>query len=314
MAMDEVARHILVSGSNGDLSHLKLCWDTAVFSAENGIGPMASLQQAGDAIAVLARLESSAMKAIGSGVMVAPGLMLTATHVLEELDESNAIILTFVPSGDGRLWLPVSSSNARSSVSPSVIGPSVSLNSDIALVSCELASEAYAHHPLMLAPMTTDLSLPGQRLWAYGFRDGDVVGGASQITPYVSSGLVTQCFPNGRGSMFPTPCIEVDMEAYGGMSGGPVVNENGELVAIVSSSFDGGPTYATLIWDALRLNVTRSRGRSDSSAETIDLLTARDLGIAELRGAVSKDINGNVVIGLGEEAMNALALRKGGFA
>lgn len=304
--LDQPARSVLVSEPTVALSGLRLSWDTAMFSAEDGIGPMASLEQAGDAVAVLARMEDSGLKAIGSGVMVAPGLMLTATHVLEELQQGTALILTFVPDGEARLWLPTSSSNARARGAPNLIGPSTCIDSDISLVACDLASEAHARHPLMLAPMAIELPLPGQRLWAYGFRDGDIVDGTTLISPFVSSGLVSQCFPNGRGSMSPAPCIEIDMEAYGGMSGGPVVNDDGELVAIVSSSFDDGPTYAMLIWDALRLDTTRSVGLGNTTQERIDLLTARDLGVAQLRGVVSKDEYGNVEIGLQEEAMSVL--------
>lgn len=313
--MDQPVRSVRVSEPRVALGDLKLSWDTAIFSPEDGIGPMASLQQAGDAVAVLARLEDSGLKAIGSGVMVAPGLMLTATHVLEELKKGAALILTFVPDGEARLWLPASSSNARGRGEPNLLGPTACIDSDISLVACELASEAHARYPLMLAPMAIELPLPGQRLWAYGFRDGDIVDGTTQITPFVSSGLVSQCFPNGRGRMFPAPCIEVDMEAYGGMSGGPVVNDHGELVAIVSSSFDDGPTYATLIWDALRLGMTRAARPENIIQERIDLLTARNLGVAQLRGVVSKDEDGNVEIGLQEGAMSVLtALGEGGPA
>ncbi|WP_142916619.1 trypsin-like peptidase domain-containing protein, partial [Klebsiella pneumoniae] len=67
----------------------------------------------------------------------------------------------------------------------------------------------------------------------------------------VSSGLVTAAFPQGRGERMPAPCIEVEMDTMGGMSGGPVVDSDGNVIGVVSSSFDGGPSYVTLIWDAL---------------------------------------------------------------
>jgi len=40
----------------------------------------------------------------------------------------------------------------------------------------------------------------------------------------------------------PSRCLEVAMDTMGGMSGGPVVNDEGWLVGIVSSSFEGGCT------------------------------------------------------------------------
>lgn len=50
----------------------------------------------------------------------------------------------------------------------------------------------------------------------------------------VTSGLVTDCFPQGRGERMPASCIEVAMDSIGGMSGGPVVNDEGWLVGICS--------------------------------------------------------------------------------
>lgn len=310
--MTESSRTVRVAGPNPELASLALSWSTAMFTHEDGIGPMGSLQQAGDSVAVIARYTNGVLQAMGSGVMVAPGIMLTATHVLHELRDSDPIILTFVPNGEARLWLPQHSCNAshRENV---VVGPPSTLHSDLSMVSCDLYSEAHEGFPLMLAPMAIELPVPGQRLWAYGYRDGEIDEGATRLAPLVSSGVVSQCFPDGRGRMCPGPCVEIQMEAYGGMSGGPVVNENGDLVAIVSTSFEDGPTYATLIWDALRL---RASGLPEGiwSESDISLLEARDAGLARMQGEVHRSKEGTFVINLPDAEMQLVAAMKSGGA
>jgi hypothetical protein len=54
-----------------------------------------------------------------------------------------------------------------------------------------------------------------------------------------------------------------------------VVNDEGWLVGIVSSSFEGGPTYVTLIWDAMRLSVSGAPQSVWPEHET-DLFLGRD--------------------------------------
>jgi len=93
--------------ANPVLSDLKLSWKTTEFEAVDGIGPLSSLHQAGDAFVAVARLDDDGLTIEGSGVMVGPGLLLTATHVLDEFPKrgSGPLFITFLPNG-ARAWLP----------------------------------------------------------------------------------------------------------------------------------------------------------------------------------------------------------------
>jgi serine protease Do len=51
---------------------------------------------------------------------------------------------------------------------------------------------------------------------------------------YAGYGTVTAAHPTGRDHSNPTPVIEVEADWPGGMSGGPVFNESGEVVGLVS--------------------------------------------------------------------------------
>jgi hypothetical protein len=102
----------------------------------------------------------------------------------------------------------------------------------------------------------------------------------------------------------PAACIEVAMDTFGGMSGGPVANDAGYVIGVVSSSFDGGPSYVTLIWDVLRhsINLTApwlQRGR-------VTLLSARDIGLVNLKGNVKRSRRGDVVMTMTDAEMTQL--------
>ncbi|MDX6008770.1 S1 family peptidase [Cupriavidus necator] len=158
-----------------------------------------------------------------------------------------------------------------------------------------------------LAPLQIALPLVGERLWAFGYRHDARQDAAALITPLVTSGVVTAVFPQGRGERMPSACVEVAMDTKGGMSGGPVVNANGDLVGIVSSSFDGGPSYVTLIWEALRIKVS-SRLPSLALRGDIDLIAARELGLVKLKGEVKRSKRGDITMTLTEPECELLTV------
>jgi hypothetical protein len=288
---------VQITHANDALSDLEPSWKTAVFSEDDGIGSMDSLHQAGDALVAVAEFGEEGMTVHGSGVMVAPGVLLTATHVLDVFDRRGAgpVFCTFLPTGM-RAWLPI---DVITISGPSAFYHDRKVTSDLSLVSCTLNSEAHADQPLMLAPMQVALPLIGDRLWAMGFRHQHIDNGGTYVTPLVSSGLVTAAYPNGRGERMASPCFEVEMEAIGGMSGGAVVNADGLLVGIVSSSFDGAPTYVTLIWDALRMDVKPPIAKL-STHDKVSLFGAKAKNLAKIKGDVSRDPFGEVTFRMTE--------------
>ncbi|MCD2175971.1 trypsin-like serine peptidase [Rhizobium sp. C4] len=275
--------HVEITTENPALSALELSWGWAEFSAEDGLGPLGSMYEAGDALVAVARSDKDGMTIIGSGVMVAPGILLTATHVLQEFSPSSAgpLFLTFLP-GAARAWLPF---DVATISKQSEFDGDRKIYSDVSLVSCTLNSDALPEFPLGLATMQIALPLVGERLWAIGFRHQHIENGSTLVTPMVSSGLVTEAFPHGRGERLASPCFEVNMDTLGGMSGGAVVNSEGRLVGIVSSSFAGGPSYVTLIWEALRLE-TRGTIPKLKNEDRVSLLAAEKRGVAKLIGDV----------------------------
>lgn len=293
-----MSHSVRITHANPELANLKLSWATPVFTDEDSIGSLESLHQAGDAFVAVGMTGSEGMTIVGSGVMVAPGMVLTATHVIDEIEAAGEtpVLLSFLPDA-ARAWLPIGFSTLSG---PSAFYHDVTVSSDITLISCTLNCDSLAPAPLSLAPMRVALPLLGDRLWAIGFRHQDLQDGAAHISPMISSGIVTQAFPMGRGERMPSPCFEVSMETIGGMSGGAVVNAEGEVVGVVSSSPDGGPSYMTLIWDALRLRVAGPIPQL-SKTEKVSLLGAKAVSLARLAGDVDRNPWGEVTFNLSSE-------------
>jgi hypothetical protein len=300
-----LSHQVEISADNPDLERLKVSWRRPEFTTVDGIGPLDSLYQAGDAVAAIGGFFGDKLLSIGSGIMIGPGLMLTATHVLDEFPRagSGPVLLTLLPEGAARAWLPTAT--VTCSGKSEFMMHDRKVVSDLSVVSCSLNSDAHISHIVSFAPIELCLPLPGQRLWAVGFRQGKIEPGAAPVTPLVSSGLVTACYPHGRGDRMRSPCVEVAMEAQGGMSGGPVYNEDGFVVGIVSSSFDGGPTYVTLVWDALRLSIDSLPAEIWGSRPS-SLCEGKRSGLVKIRGNFKCDPYRNITLSLSDKEMRVL--------
>lgn len=190
---------------------------------------------------------------LGSGVLVAPGVVLTATHVvdpfLKRLADGKAAGVCFgITSQCGLIW------NIHKITSVPGI--------DITILGVVLASELPREMPIQLSAITTRSPKIGERLTICGFsatdmkqmtqREGMEVSGNT----WVCLGEVTQTYPLYRDTaMLPWPCVEIAVRSHGGMSGCPVYDHNGLLIGLLSSSLEGDDfnsvSYASLLWPAL---------------------------------------------------------------
>jgi serine protease Do len=89
----------------------------------------------------------------------------------------------------------------------------------------------------------------GERVLALGFPDLDAEGGSDErpISQYLygSFGEITDVEPADGARGRPWPVIRVAAEWPGGMSGGPVFNETGYVIGVVSTGIAGGTGTAT---------------------------------------------------------------------
>jgi hypothetical protein len=133
-------------------------------------------------------------------------------------------------------------------------------NTDLAILLLSYGSELPPENMFRMASITTRLPKIGEQVSMVGFTASDEeyplnpVGGYTVLGDVrVSVGTVTNRHYYGRDSiLIPWPAIEIESSASGGMSGGPVFDQHGFLVGIVSRSWSfGAPSYASLLWHAL---------------------------------------------------------------
>lgn len=222
-------------------------------------------------MAVAVQFEDGTTTVAGSGTMIAPGIVMTATHVLKDIEKSggNLILISCLPSNRIRVWQPLASDHSLKRL-PHPSNPFLhdDVPSDVALVACELRSEAYLDEPLKLGVLELSPGQPTEMLWASGFRMNTKESSSDQhvqdnwlravavkdppIARLVSAGRVLEVFEQGHGRSLPGSVLEIDAVYEGGMSGGPVVNERGHIVGIVSKNLSDGelaakPSYVSMI-------------------------------------------------------------------
>lgn len=200
----------------------------------------------GSLMTILVKNESG-VKAMGTVVAIAPGLAVTATHVLPERLEAvlngEAALLCAAPTERGlQLW--------------DVRNVNFTPEDDIAFLSLELASEVYEDWRVQVLPVTTRAPKAGEKVHVIGFRLETVAGEGHSFTLtgdlYAAAGEVVAVYHPIRDPMLmPFPTIEIACGAVAGMSGGAVLDDFGHLLGVISRSFtaaDGrGPTSAAWI-------------------------------------------------------------------
>jgi hypothetical protein len=184
---------------------------------------------------------------LGTGALVAPGVVMTARHVLEAQEEllrrGDREIMCFGIDPQGLiLW------RCRA---VTLVG-----NSDIAFLMVEAASAL----PKVLHQVTLTTRMPriGEEVIIVGIRHHSAVpvpiAADTKLSMMTSVGKVTARYEHRRDSvLLPHPCFEASCGAIGGMSGGAAFDRDGFLIGIISSSLESetpGPTFLSMPWPA----------------------------------------------------------------
>ncbi len=233
----------------------KCNWVRPEFQAIDGIDEE-SLWKLGGLIVAIGFIDEEKQRIIGSGIMIAPGLCLTATHVMEETKKKQALLFSFANEHSMRIWLPQDfHAQEKTSIELIPFQKPEPKYSDVGILSYSPFSKFKDTEDYLFAPVEASVPKIGERLWATGYRQISN-NGVPKIAFFIISGLVTEQYLEGRGKHINGPCVEVAMEALGGMSGGPVFNADGRVIGVISSSLEGlddskGPTYISLVWTSL---------------------------------------------------------------
>src|ERR1700731_1265195 len=186
----------------------------------------------------------------GSGVLVGPGIALCAKHVIEPhldgiLDGTVGTLVTGLARHGVQIWRLTKVTTVP--------------DTDFCILGLLCASQLPPDNEFRQALITTRLPKHGEKLMLAGFRAGqnsfeitDQTHLATSGSVLICSGVVTDQYLQGRDRhMLPSPTLQIDCPSWGGMSGGPAFDRDGRLVGLLSSSFDQGPSFVSLIWPAL---------------------------------------------------------------
>lgn len=189
----------------------------------------------------------------GSGVMVAPGVALAARHVIEPE----------LPS-----ILDPNAGKARGFLATAITPRGLDIwrvhqvmmieQCDVAILTLRRASAMQEAPAISQAILSTRLTPIGEAVAICGFVAEEVDFPLTQGVKgriHISQGIVCQHFLDGRDRcMLPGPCFAVSVGTPGGLSGGPVFNESGRLVGVLSTSLGDGNddiSFVSMIHPAL---------------------------------------------------------------
>ncbi len=183
----------------------------------------------------------------GSAVAIAPGTALAALHVISDeiaqvMAGKRLIFASAITSEGLDLW-KVRHITKRD-------------GTDLCILSLERMSGLPKDLTIRQAAISRRVPKIGEQVMMAGFRAPEAAPAGPDATTieggvYVSVGLVSATYPNGRDSvMIPWPCIELNVGATGGMSGGPAFDSDGRLVGVVCASVGegaGGTSYVAIV-------------------------------------------------------------------
>jgi hypothetical protein len=124
-------------------------WVRPVFEAVDGMADLDGLHIMDGLVLAFGFIDDSGANSYGSGVMVAPGLLVTATHVAEATRNTAGMAYSFLANGQMRLWAPhqvhLLTGPANDVLSP---GDGRRRVSDVTLASCFPMSDIALDQPL----------------------------------------------------------------------------------------------------------------------------------------------------------------------
>jgi hypothetical protein len=193
---------------------------------------------------------------IGTAIIVAPGLAITATHnfsdKLDSIASGSVVPYCMGVRANGLDMWKVAKLNYTAT-------------DDVSFLSLEAASEIPDDRTYYGLGITTRAPKNGEELHIFGFRsEGEWLATANEqqfaANLYAACGIVTAVYPHGRDkTSVPYPAIELSCGSLAGMSGGAALDKNGLLVGMISRGFDtasgDGPTYLSWIISSLGRNV-----------------------------------------------------------
>lgn len=215
------------------------------------------------------------LRCIGTGFIVAPGLALTAAHVVDDW-------LSYQEQRDGYRRQDAAFSVAAFQMSAGVAyrwdvdALYVSRTSDIAFLRFRKPSwwgDGPGQVRLPSARLNFNPPQVGDTLQIVGFPDSRIGGGELVVAPSQCIACVRHVALTYDSRFRPFSHIELDGEIAGGMSGGPCFDANGDVVGVNSKGWSFPLAYVALLWPAMAIQIDLFK---TGSFPALDLFTTGD--------------------------------------
>jgi len=245
------------------------------------------------------------LRPLGSGFFVAPFLVLTARHVIDEVSEQFHGCPIHEIVGDLKFGIDFSIQHARHGLMHwAVMGYGYTPTIDVVALWVELRdpAELPADFTWELPTLSLAQARVDQAVSALGYPHSthrlDEQGHAKVgLIPHESSGIITTIHELSRDRvMLPHPCFAASAATKGGMSGGPVFSSTGYVIGVVGSSFELGESdepdvsYVSAIWPAVGIELRHTAAQvtaatapyllqalvDDGSVRAVDRFTSVD--------------------------------------
>jgi len=248
------------------------------------------------AVVVVGRHGSLPTTAWGSGVFIGDRLIMTARHVVQDYWDfyNNPNVKMDQPGkkmADFEMFFVQAPGNSAKPALWAARKISPCPYSDLALVSVVPVDElAKAQLPLRSLRLNILPPVKGEKIAGVGYPSTSVVAKTPdqvefKLNPSISEGTVTKVFPEKRDSSelsFPT--YEIEAHFVGGMSGGPIFNEAGELCGLISSGYDEAPIeYGAVLWPMVGIRIDHPIPEADMEPPYTIIELARS-GVMDVRG------------------------------
>lgn len=229
---------------------------------------------------------------LGTGFVIAEGIIVTAKHVIDEFLTINGLKNTVKDIADASLNVLYISDKTHGDHGQFYLGGMIPITrvwylDDIDIAFCWINKPINTtdNTPLYTPHVKLSPSIPkvGEKILGFGYyksqiestskiRDGKKVVDYSHETAF-TTGVVEEVFPVRRDSgMLSFPCFRVSARFEAGMSGGPIFNEKGAVCGVICSSLKeamvgGYISYCSLVWASLATPVEICLKQGDKLGE-----------------------------------------------